>query len=81
MPEPGFKTITVSDDFFDWFDAEYKKNKECGTLNPGITSFGLFFTDMMNTAIKEEKSMRVFISKIMQVPKLIVERWLGIKII
>ncbi len=81
MPPPCFKSFTVSEEFFDWFDNIYKINKECGTLNPGITSFGLFFAEQTELAIKEHFSMRVFISKIKYVPKTILETLLQIKII
>jgi len=69
VPEPGFKSITVSDEFFDWFDAEYKKNKKCGTLNPGICSFASFFCEQLELAIKEHHAIRNFVSKIKYVPK------------
>jgi len=69
MPEEGFKSITVSDEFFDWFDAIYKKNKTCGILNPGVCSFASFFSEQLDLAVKQHGAMRNFVSKIVYVPE------------
>jgi len=79
MPEPGFKTITVSDDFFNKFDALYEKNKKCATLDPGICSFTAYFIQQLEVTIKEKIAMTNFVSKIQCVPDKFTETKLLIK--
>jgi len=69
MPKPGFRTISIRDDLFDWFDGIYSNKKILRELNPGITSLSLFFTEQMEISIKENNAMRTFISQIKYVPE------------
>ena len=80
MPPPGFCAITVSEEFFDWFDEQYKKNKECGTLDPGICSFAAFFSQQLDLAIKEKNCMRDIVNSIVYVPKKFTQTKLLIKV-
>ena len=79
MPPPGFKAITVTDEFFDWFDNIYAMKKIRRELHPGITSFALFFSEQLDLAVKENKSMSKFISKILYVPEKFTQNTLTIK--
>lgn len=79
MPEPRFNSITVTAEFFLWFDNIYAMKKITRQLNPGITSFSAFFSEQLEKAVKEHNAMRKFISKIQYVPEKFTQNTLTIK--
>ena len=39
MPKPGFRSITVSNNVYDYWNKIYEKNKDKLEIEEGITSF------------------------------------------
>jgi len=55
MPAPGFKSITVKDDVYDYFYKEWLKVKDKYALEHGITSFSGFISKRLYDLIQQEK--------------------------
>ena len=55
MPAPGYKTITVKEDVYEWFKREYEKRKVENRLEDGITSFSAWVSRMLYLMMEEEK--------------------------
>jgi len=55
MPAPGFKSITVRQDVYDYFMEEYKKRKVENRLEDGITSFSGYISKRLYDLIQQEK--------------------------
>ena len=79
MPDPGFKTITVPEAWFDRFDKIYHWHKKNGMLHPGICSFASFFAEQLGVAEREKNSMSKFVKEILYVPDKFTETKLVLK--
>lgn len=54
LPRKGWKSITVSEDVYDYFWKEWQENKNEHKLKEGITSFSGFLTKILYELIQRE---------------------------
>ena len=55
MPPKGWKTLTMSEEVFDWFRDYWNKRKTYYRLKYGIDSFSGFVTKVLYDSIQERK--------------------------
>lgn len=55
MPKPGWKSITVTDDVYNYFHDEYLKRKKQRRLQEGVTSFSGYITKRLYELMQQEK--------------------------
>ena len=79
MPKDGFTTITIADRHYEHMEKWYNESRSIGVLADGVSSFTSFFVNKMEESIKEQLSMRKFVSKILYVPEEYTETKLIIK--
>ncbi len=56
MPKPGFKSITVKAEIYDYFYKEWLSVKSEYTISKGIQSFSGYVTYRLAQLMKEEKN-------------------------
>jgi hypothetical protein len=56
VPKPGYKSITVKTEIYDYFFNEWLKVKEEYAISKGIQSFSGYVTYRLSQLMKEEKN-------------------------
>ena len=69
LPKAGFKSITVSEEVYDWLFLRYNSLKENDTLPFGIHSFSAYFEYVLSERMEEVEKLHEFASKITTVPE------------
>jgi hypothetical protein len=54
-PKPGFKSITVKSEIYDYFFNEWLKVKDEYTIRKGIRSFSAYVTYRLSELMSEDK--------------------------
>jgi hypothetical protein len=58
MPKPGYKSITVKAEIYDYFFNEWLKVKEEYAISKGIRSFSAYVTYRLCQLMNEDKKRR-----------------------
>jgi predicted CopG family antitoxin len=59
MPNPGYKSFTVSEEVYNYWEEKWKKQKESQSLRHGVTSFSGYLTQLLF----EQQSLNEVIAK------------------
>jgi hypothetical protein len=62
VPKPGYKSITVKAEIYDYFFNQWLGVKEDYTINKGIRSFSAYVTYRLAQLMKDEKENKKGIS-------------------
>jgi hypothetical protein len=62
VPKPGYKSITVKAEIYDYFFNQWLRVKEDYTINKGIRSFSAYVTYRLAQLMKDEKDNKKGIS-------------------
>jgi hypothetical protein len=58
MPKPGYKSITVKEEIYNYFYNEWLKVKEEYAISKGIRSFSAYVTYRLAQLMNEEKKQK-----------------------